>query len=177
METTKDIKKAKIREGKLEIEYELITRIDDVVLTDKITMIGGHEVHPDCRAAFDEMLIHLVELCELGQYHNLKENPELLADYSLTGFSRGGSDEHEGVTLIGRKDLSTKKVLNLVAPFTKFDPETTDYSRSIDLAVAVRKATDEVVAYLEGKFAPSLQLDLPFNVTSVEGNTVTIEMK
>ena len=180
METVKTIAviKAKTREGKLECEYENIVRIDDNVSTDEVIMKGGANYHTDLRTAFDALIIHLVVLCELGEYRDLESKPDLLNDFQVTGFTLGGSDEHAGCCLIGRKNLSTRKVLNLVSPFTKFDDETTDYKHNRDLEALVNKATEEAELYLSGKHEPSSQLNFPFKVVDVdkETSTLTIEV-
>ena len=175
---TISVRKAKTREGKLECEYENIVRLNDNISTDEVTMKGGAPYHPDLRAAFDALTIHLVVLCELGEYRDLQENAHKLMDFEVTGFTLGGDGEHSGCCLIGRKNLSTRKVLNLVSPFTKFDDETTDYKHNRDLEALVKKAAEEAELYLSGKHEPSSQLEFPFKVLDVdkETNTVTIQV-
>lgn len=161
----KIIKKAKVVNGSyLEVEYDnkqMSTDGDgDTTFTDTLTFSGGQKVHADLLNAFDALTIHLAVLCEQVEFKVAFDEPSLLSRFSVTGFSIGGSGEHSGVTLIGRKDLKSKKVLNLCAPFTKYDPETSDYEYCSELYSIVSMACGEVVAYLEGKHEPSKQMKL-----------------
>lgn len=156
------IKKAKLYNDKfLEIEFENVERQkDDSFVTDQFKLTAGHIVHDDLLKSFAALKPHVITLCELDEWENVVGQEEKLFKYSCTGFTIGGSNEHEGVTLIGRKTLSSKKVLNLITPFTKYDMETTDYEYSEELRIAVLNACAEVIAYLDGKHAPNPQLEL-----------------
>jgi hypothetical protein len=156
----KVIKKAKIiNDSYLEVEYEEIGFENDQKFTNTLRFTGGQRVHPDLKTAFSSLIPYMVDSCELMDFTDALVEVNIIR-YSVTGFSIGGSDEHEGATLIGRKTLLSKKVLNLCAPFTKYDPEVSDYEYSSELKAAVALASVEVAAYLEGKHEPSQQTKL-----------------
>lgn len=156
----KVIKKAKIvNDSFLEVEYEEIGFENEQKFTNKLSFTGGQRVHSDLKKSFESLVPYLVDMCELVEFIDAQV-PGNVIRYSVTGFSIGGSDEHEGVTIIGRKSLLSKKVLNLVSPFAKYDPETSDYEYCSELKAAIAFASVEVVAYLEGKHEPSKQMSL-----------------
>lgn len=169
---TYNVKKAKLIDRIfLEVELEEIIKTEDGeevnTCTNDVAKKCRQEVHADLIAAFDALTPHLPLMCELADTMIFKPTDELLqpiiTSYSVTGFSIGGNDEHEGVTLIGRKTLGTKKVLNLVAPFTKWEEEHIEnYRYAHELKAAIFHACDEVLEYVvNGKVAPAKQLELP----------------
>lgn len=153
------IQKAKLVNGCLEVEYTETQHESGNKVSDTIKFSGGHKVHADLLATFDALTPHLMTLCEWCEFRDAEEHQDKHR-FSVTGFSIGGSDEHEGVTLIGRKNLKSKKVLNLVTPFVKFDDETTDYDYAHELWGQVSAACREVEAYLDGKHEPTKQMTL-----------------
>lgn len=153
------IQKAKLVNGCLEVEYTETQHESGNKVSDTIKLSGGHKVHADLLATFDALTPHLMTLCEWCEFRDVEEHQDKHR-FSVTGFSIGGSDEHEGVTLIGRKNLKSKKVLNLVTPFVKFDDETTDYDYAHELWGQVSAACREVEAYLDGKHEPTKQMTL-----------------
>lgn len=158
------IKKAKLTSiGYLEVEYQRQVAVDGKPVWIDVTEKPKWDPHSDLLNAFSALRIHLVRLCE-----QVKDEPEgdelekLLSDFKVTGFVIGGSDEHEGVTLIGRKALANNRVLNLISPFTKWEDEHNGYDYSYELASLVGDCQDEVVEYLGGKKAPAAQTELAF---------------
>lgn len=167
-----DIIKAKIvNDFNLEVEYkELVECSEDYRANIEVSKKIPYEVHDDLKSSFSELTVHLALLCELLDpsiplAFGLESDAtkKCLDGLKVTGFSIGGTDEHEGVTIIGRKNLKSKKVLNLVAPFTKWEDENMPYSFSSELYSSVHKAISEVVLYIEGKKKPSNQLELEFS--------------
>lgn len=162
------IKKAKINSvGYLEVEYsEKITSEDKQTLTFETSRKCNYDPHQDLKDAFAGLRLYLVELCEQANPFEIPEDEEqrneFLANYKVTGFVIGGSDEHEGVTLIGRKMLAHNRVLNLISPFTKWEDEHNGYDNSYLLKIQVDKCCDEVAEYLNGKKAPNLQSEIEF---------------
>lgn len=157
------IKKAKLTAvGYLEVDYDRSVMVDGKSIKIEVSEKPKWDPHSDLLNRFAGLRIHLVRLCE--QVKDLPESEgdlnQLLSDYKVTGFVVGGSDEHEGVTLIGRKALKGNRVLNLVSPFTKWEDEHNPYSGSLDLSSKVADAAAEVKEYLAGKKAPSLQLEM-----------------
>ncbi len=158
--TNYNVKKAKLIDRySMEIEYD-----EEETTVNELAKKCRREVHPDLIAAFDNLTAHLPLICELVDPVIFKPNDELihimLGSYMVTGFSIGGENEHEGVVLIGRKTLGNKKVINLVSPFTKWEDEHSPYKYSSELSAAISRAENEVIAYLQGKFAPKKQLEL-----------------
>lgn len=159
------VKKAKLTPiGYLEVEYQRSTEVDKRTVWIDVVEKPKWDPHPDLLHAFASLRLHLVRLCE-----QIKDEPEseealngLLSDFKVTGFVIGGSDEHEGVTLIGRKALAHHRVLNLVSPFTKWQDEHNGYAYHYELADAVQDCQREVVEYLGGKKAPEPQTELAF---------------
>ncbi len=173
------ILKAKIKDANyLECEYDLIEiekEVDGSVKSSCTThyiMSSNKFIHPDLLLAFQRIGPHVPLMCEVC---SAPADMQLMLDegrawqddkfkkYQCTGISIGGSDEHEGVTLVGRKVLKTKKVLNLIVPFTKF--ETPDHEEMYlwhyEMTGAVSNIIDEVKKFIiEGKCGKSPQLDL-----------------
>lgn len=76
------------------------------------------------------------------------------ADYTVSGYSY---DEKGGVVLIGQRQLSNKKVLNLIAPREDLAPEQEtgmEYPFLLTLGKHLRECDEEVKAYLAGKSGP-----------------------
>jgi hypothetical protein len=172
---TLTIKKAKIADDTfLETEYLLTEADGDDTVSTEIASKSRKIIHEDLKKAFNRLIPHLVMLAEIVDDENVDryhfDTEEIYQDprfdkFRVTGFSLGGNDEHSGVTIIGRKMLRGKKVLNLTTPFTKFDPETeqSGYHFLRELYIAVDLCEQEVQAYINGKHAPNPQLELDIN--------------
>lgn len=138
------LKKAKIKDGLfLEVEYsEIVTDGENTVKKDCTA-----PVHDDLKNAYEELNSHLQDICQ--------QNDECICK----GFSIGGSGDHEGVTLIGSRDVELG-IINLVTPFVKWDAS---YDRIGDLSEAIEVCKHEVKLYLfESKHKPDAQQELPF---------------
>lgn len=151
------IKKASLKEDVLEIEYEQI--IDDpeqgpVINTFKLN--GGNKPHQDLKDSLKNLRFHAAMICEQVPAKT-KHEDGALEHYSVTGFSIGGSDENEGVTIIAQRKLASGQVLNLIAPFTKWESE---YKHTTDLYPDVAIVLQECLNFLNGKYAPNPQLEL-----------------
>ncbi len=142
------IKKAKIKNEVLEVEYTEEMADGTNTVKKECTAL----VHNDLKNSFLKLDEHLSTLCE--QYSDA---------VSCNGFSIGGHDEYEGVTLIGRRELANKRVLNLVSPFQKWEDEFAPYKSISDLKAIIEGCKQEVEKYLfEGKHKPDAQQELPF---------------
>lgn len=130
-----------------------------------VTVEGKNIVHSDLRDAFAALTGHMAILCELREAKEDSSPDELkdLRTVEVTGYSIGGSDDEEGATLIGKRFLKSKKVLNLIAPFTKFHNENEEYPYSYELMDAVNLCNYEVEQYLTAKKWSFVQQDLPFD--------------
>jgi hypothetical protein len=169
---TLTIRKAKIAEDTfLETEYLLTEADGDETVSTERTEKSRKIIHEDLRKAFNRLIPHLVMLAEIVDDEKVDavhfETEEIYLDprfdkFKVTGFSMGGDAEHAGVTIIGRKMLRGKKVLNLTTPFTKFDPETeqSGYHFLHELYTAIQLCEQEVELYINGKQAPNPQLAL-----------------
>ena len=171
------IKKAKIKNLKLVCEYTEPGR----EARNQVSKDCGTLVHDDMLAAFKLLDIHLGLLCEqlemgvlldddmaeeldIANHHRMEYHHEqMLRKIVCTGFSIGGEDEHEGITLIGLRTLSNGKKLNLISPFQKWQDDFEPYDHSYMLSKAIQKCNEEIGLYLlEGKCAPNPQLELEF---------------
>lgn len=131
----------------------------------KIIKESGHPVHPDLIARFQALDVHLMLSCEIIDYptgaklDELNINP-MVDKMMVTGLSFGGSD-YEGVTLTGRKQLKNKRVLNLNAPYIKFNDESgLGYDYEAFLYSDVMRLLEEVKLYVGGKYGEGKQLNL-----------------
>lgn len=161
-----DIKKIKLESDYcLKVEFEQTTTHQEgesqIKTTTEFAVTYRHRVHPDLIESLDRVKPHLACLCELTDNPDAAA-PELLSKLKVTGLGFGGHDEHYGVTVIGRKDLKTKKVLNLIAPFTKFEggEHEPGYDWSHELGFLCEGVKSEVIQYMEGKYAPNKQLEM-----------------
>lgn len=159
------IKKAKLNSvGYMEIEYEQkINTEDGETFTFENSQKCTWSPHNDLLVILDELKPHLAILCEQADSEIWDtDNHPILSKLKVTGFTIGGHDEHEGVTLIGRRQLTNNRVLNLISPFTKWEDEHNPYVDSYELAAVIRRLQEEVSQYLDGKMAPNMQLSLDF---------------
>lgn len=146
----------------MEIEYDDNKKIGDDYVTIEMSAKPKWEPHSDLLNEFKKLRPHLVRLCEEGEVPEAEEEREsYLSNFRVTGYVIGGKDEHEGVTLIGRKELSNGRILNLVAPFTKWEDEHNPYDHVWQLHADIEDCSVEVVNYLGGKKQPSPQLAMP----------------
>lgn len=162
-----DIKKAKLT-GSLFLEATY--KVKDLVekTSKEITEKNDAPVHQDLVDAFKNLHKHLPILCDYVKATKIK--PEMfgeadptndwIVDFEVTGFSIGGSDENEGVVLIGNKSLKSGKQVNLTSPFIKFNDEE-EYKYCGELSSDIYAVVNEVKEYLfNKKRAPKAQLSL-----------------
>ena len=175
------IKKATLKDSGLYLEYdEIIENEEDGPVINVHKVMGGHKPHQDLTNAFKALHVHLALICEQMSENNgivsikKKSSSEILSSmrtlemvnqHSVTGFSIGGEDEHEGVTLIGQRKLTSGDVLNLISPFKKWS---SDYKHASDLEVEMQVVLQECLEYLHGKHAPNPQLELELDTDQKE---------
>ena len=142
-----EIGKVKVRHDRLMVEYKE-KQCENII-------------HPDLKLAMQMLKPHVVSICEFAEAErvdvsNPSENDiqEVLKGYVVTGYSRGGSEDNAGVTIVAQKLLSSGRVMNITTPFTKFFDETGEgYCYGDELRDALSRIEYEVDAYLfEGKF-------------------------
>ena len=134
---------------------------------DTVTIEGKNLVTKDLLQTFSALVPHITFLCEQREAYRLErmdEFPnEIYTNLDVTGFSVGGSADSEGVTLIGKRFLGTKKVLNLCAPFTMFESDNEEYTYAFELKEAIEACSFEVEEYLFNKKWAVVQQELPFD--------------
>ncbi len=125
-------------------------------------------IHPDLSHMLDRLTVHLCLLTELVSEQSLFDLGNLQmalngeAIYEHLAFSSfrcsGFTLSSDGVVLIGRKTLASKKVVNLVTPFALLN-EDSDYEYSDHLEREIDGCLEEIKLLLQGKFREQ-QLDL-----------------
>ena len=133
----------------------------------EVSITSQNEPHEDLLKWFKQPLsAHLMDLCEYGSYQVAVEEAELgasllkLSKIEANGIVYGGSDESAGCTIIGKKTLRENRVLNLVAPFVNYANDECWYDASGWLSEHAESLRNEIILYINGKYAPPLQLDL-----------------
>lgn len=119
-------------------------------------------VHQDLKDAMQKLHAHLAILCDVG-VKAPKKKEFGTADYpefTVKGFSIGGNDENEGITISGYKE-GVYGLVNLNTPFTKYENDT--YPFTEELNMDVEAVLHEVEQYLfHEKKAPEKQLSMEF---------------
>ncbi len=172
---TGQITKAKITKDKISgvmrLEVVIIESITDEegLIENEVSKKMGYEVHPDLINAFNKLAFHCAIICDqIDVTPNMAmEDARLIFEHSnsnisVTGFVIGGQDDHEGITIIGRRALRSGKILNLIAPFTKWSDEHTPYNYEFELYEDFQAAELEAAEYMNGKHAPAKQLEIEF---------------
>lgn len=132
-----------------------------------VTLEGKNIVHSDLTEAFKQFVPHFAFLCEQRE-SNLIERMDELPDtiyenLEVSGYSIGGIDSSEGVTLTGKRFLKSSKILNLNSPFTMFNDENEEYKYAFELHEVVQNCNFEVEQYLFEKKWAIIQQELPFD--------------
>lgn len=164
------IKKAKLRGHSLEVEMQEELMVDGSgSVTNEITKKCNTLVHEDLKKAFNKLKLHLIVICDLRHSDIItnaeefdKIDLEQFKEYEVTGFSRGGEDDHEGVVLIGSRKFSSGKILNIVTPFTKYADENDQYDFASELSLDIASAVYEVEEYLFNNKYAVKQLEMEF---------------
>lgn len=169
-----DIKIHKIKRKKhdsLYIEYDKIQK--GVVQSNEATNYG-YVAHPDLLECFDLLKMHLGLLTEYHPEKNaipyfkfdrdqqLKYAANSIKDIRVTQLIFKGESEKAGVTLCGYKILMSGKVVNVTAPFVRFDADddSSEYefnNKLYELCVAVQA---EVEQYISGEKKDDSQMNI-----------------
>ena len=124
----------------------------------------AEQVHPDLTHRLSRLVPHLCllteQLTEGPDYwpDESEELPTLFEQFTVTGFSMGRNQS--GVTLIGQRELTGGRVLNLTTPYQSFDDEQGSYPYAPLLETELLEALAEVEAALRGKCTDYRQLNL-----------------
>jgi hypothetical protein len=86
----------------------------------------------------------------------------------VTGISIGGDGEHEGVTIIAKRQLRNKRILNIITPFVKFQDEVAPYDYEAELSAHVSDIVYEIEAYIAGKHGAGAQLKMNFGEDDIQ---------
>ena len=157
------IKKTKLdyKTRYIDVEFDEIDDEGNVDHNTRDSEGRRRKVHNDLIDVFKGISTHFIAICEQFTLGDLDKDPSLVDKFVLAGYSIGGSEEQEGVTLHGYRILETGMVINFVAPFVKFHPDHTNYTDANALAELIQNSFREIDAYLNhDKFAPDDQLDL-----------------
>ncbi len=158
--TRQKVKKVSLKDNRLEAIMEVDFKGTDpggneIETTDEVVRKSSQVIHADLKIALSALKAHLIIICEqpeAGQVDDIYNAAGYAFDnYEVTGYTIGGSDENEGVTIIGKKLLKTGQVLNLIAPFTKYEDED-GYKYGNALSQEIMGCDHEVLAYLDGKW-------------------------
>ncbi len=160
------IEKAKIKDSQLTAIYE--ERFKQENYSNTIEKKCSQIIHGDLKIAIDNLKVHLVCVCEMPEAEKIRNtgiydyHVDELGNYVVTGYSKGGSDESAGVTIIGQKLLKSGQVLNLISPFVKFE-DAEAYGFAGDLEAAITGCDYEVEQYLFHEKFGIKQMELDFD--------------
>ena len=156
------IQKVKLKDQQLTCEFTE-QRIQDAPPR-AFALTCAEQVHPDLNHALSRLVPHLCllaeQLNETSDYwpDESEELPALFEPFTVTGLSMG---RHQGgVTIIGQRELTSGRVLNLTTPYQSFDEEQVSYDYTGLLEATLATALVEVEAALRGKCTDYRQLDL-----------------
>jgi hypothetical protein len=149
-----EIGKVKMKSDNLTVEYA--ERYVDANYSNEVIKTCAQFVHSDLKYAFNLLRPHVAVICEMPEASRIDPaNPtdedinETLKGYVITGYSKGGSEESAGVSILAQKLLRTGQALNLSVPFTRFYDESGEgYTYGSELEAAVKRCDYEVDAYL-----------------------------
>ncbi len=168
------IQKAKLKDQHLTCEFTEQRTHDAPPRAFALTC--AEQVHPDLTHVLSRLVPHLCllaeQLTETSDYwpDESEELPPLFEPFTVTGFSMG---RHQGgVTLIGQRELTGGRVLNLTTPYQSFDDEQASYPYTGLLETTLTAALVEVEAALRGKCIDYRQLDL-FEPSAAEPHQLT----
>lgn len=165
MQTARKIVKVKLMDSGMvdicHLEYPGVGGADDNnTEPDRVTREGKHEAHPDLVQQFHDLRIHMAAICEQAPFTEYEDDASKLDLFKVTQISISGADEHEGIVITGQRILKGNKVLNINTPVVKVDPDHSEYNYASSLAMIVDQLLQEADQYLNGKYAPSRQLDM-----------------
>jgi hypothetical protein len=149
-----EIGKVKKKNDQLTVDYT--ESYPEANYHNDITKACQQFVHGDLKYAFDLLKPHVAAICEMPEANRISvANPtendlnETLKGYVITGYSKGGSEESAGVSIMAQKLLRTGQILNLTVPFTHFHDESGEgYPYGEALEVIIRRCDYETDAYL-----------------------------
>lgn len=120
------------------------------------------------KKSFEALAIHAAlrgEFIPESSVRDIKKvNPNLVKDFTITGFSLSESKKNgEGVVLTGHKTLISGGILGFNSPVIRFNDESENaYPHLVELEAAIETCKDEATQYLNGAYAedPQTKLEL-----------------
>jgi hypothetical protein len=168
-----EITKAVIK-SRILLSYEYNRKIGDV--REKISTNSDAPIHPDLQECFQAFIPHFALLTEEVKSEDVKNaitvgeqslgEIEKLSKFDVAGVSVSGTDDAEGITIMGQKTLSSGKKINFNTPFTRLFDDSTPYAYQQELSEALSKLKEEVILYMEGKQAEKAQTEFDFGEDS-----------
>ena len=164
---------AKFTEGKTTVTIKKAKIKDDLFLEGEYNEdLPGHSkkntkfsctvpVHDDLKEAFQKLHVHLAIIADQEPAPKKKDfSTTEFENFSVGGFSVGGADDNEGITISGSKE-GKYGLVNLNTPFTKYAES--EYPFIDELGLDIQMAVYEVEQYLfHEKRAPEKQLEMDF---------------
>lgn len=151
---------------------------------DPMTASENHKglIHPDLKAAFNRLRIHLAILCgyvKPSAVEDIIKPPEkLFENFHVHAYSIGGDDNNSGIVISGHHIVHGSGLsVTLNTPFTRFDIDPKSrYIYMDDVRAAVTVVEGEVHEYLTGKRGKEPgtenQTELPLADDRVAGSNV-----
>ncbi|GAA4338703.1 hypothetical protein GCM10023149_48850 [Mucilaginibacter gynuensis] len=136
------------------------------VETSGLVPYNGHNlVHPDFVHGFEMLRGHLAFISESREavgitLQELDEDEDTIKLFRVHSFKVNGYEEVDGVILQGDKRLQSGDVMDLPCPLVKWVEDVNRYPFADELSALVDHLTTEALSYLDGKIAPSAQLDI-----------------
>lgn len=142
------ILKAKLLKGD-KVEIEFTSRPSAEAKPKTCSEESENAPRPSFRKSFDALAVHAAlsgEFIPESSIEDIKTvNPELIKDFTVTGFSLSESKKNgEGVILTGHKTLSSGKILGFNSPIIRFDDDSENaYPHIEELELAIATCKDE----------------------------------
>jgi hypothetical protein len=163
------ITKASIKEALCNYDYEIN---QGPCKGDKLGRKGSLIIHDDLEISIKSLNPYLADIdgafsqLEMkGSIENLREH-EATDNYHVNGIKIVGTDENEGIILIGDKWVSHGSISLETPKITK----ASNYMFFDELKAAIEIVRDEVMLYMDGKCAPHLvQSEMEFNPNEDNG--------
>ena len=162
---TVDLTKFKLNKTGAQAVYTEGERHNNATFTTEVDKKFPYQPEDELLSAFDELVPHLVFLCEYADEEKYETTKELILNWKpITQFAITGIVVKEsGCMLIGRRTLRGKKVLNLTTPFVLWETSEgmEEYSFMQTLKFHMDEAHEQALAYIGGNYKKeSAQLDL-----------------
>ncbi len=156
------ILRAKVKDQHL--TYEFTEQRGEDAPPRSFSLTCAEQVHPDLLHAVARLVPHLCLLTE-----QLDETPDFwpsddeelspcFASFTVTGLAMGKNQG--GVTLVGQRELTGGRVLNLITPYQSFDEGQNSYPYAGLPEATLATVPAEVEAALRGKCTDYRQLTL-----------------